>query len=106
MLTRPKGYQRQGPRGGHGRAGRRAAGPDPAGRSGHRGTGGGAAPPRLAYRERMGKLLLIVLAVIVAFMVISLVISALHFLFFVGLVVLIVLGALRLTGGRRRRSRR
>ena len=47
----------------------------------------------------MGKLLLIVLAVIVAFMVISLVISALHFLFFVALVVLIVLGALRLTSG-------
>ena len=46
------------------------------------------------------------LAVIVAFMVISLVISALHFLFFVALVVLIVLGALRLTSGRRRRARR
>jgi hypothetical protein len=54
----------------------------------------------------MGKLLLIVLAVIVAFMVISLVISALHFLFFVALVVLIGLGALRLTSGMRRRSRR
>ena len=54
----------------------------------------------------MGKLLLIVLAVIVAFMVISLVISALHFLFWVALVVLIVLGALRLSGGRRRRARR
>lgn len=54
----------------------------------------------------MGKLLLIVLAVIVAFMVISLVISALHFLFWVGLVVLIVFAALRLTAGRRRRARR
>ena len=62
--------------------------------------------PRLAYRERMGKLLLIVLAVIVAFMVISLVISALHFVFWVALVVLIVLGALRLTSGMRRRTRR
>jgi hypothetical protein len=54
----------------------------------------------------MGKLLLIVLAVIVAFMVISLVISALHFVFWVALVVLIVLGALRLTSGMRRRTRR
>ena len=54
----------------------------------------------------MGKLLLIVLAVIVAFMVISLVISALHFLFFVGLVVLLVLGALCLTSGRLGHTRR
>jgi len=49
----------------------------------------------------MGKLLLIVLAAFVAFMVISLVISALHFLFWVAVVVLLVFGALRLTSMRR-----
>ena len=106
MLTRPKGYQRQVRRDGHGRAGRGAADSIRRDTLDIGGRAAGAALPRLAYRERMGKLLLIVLAVIVAFMVISLVISALHFLFFVGLVVLIVFGALRLTGGMRRRSRR
>jgi hypothetical protein len=54
----------------------------------------------------MGKLLLVLVAVFAAFLVISLVISALHFLFVVALVALVVVGALRLTGGmRRRRSR-
>lgn len=60
----------------------------------------------LTYRGGMGKLLLVLVAVFAAFLVISLVISALHFLFVVALVALVVVGALRLTGGmRRRRSR-
>jgi len=50
----------------------------------------------------MGKLLLIVLAAIAAFMVLSVVISALHFIFWVAVVALIVVVGLRLTGGARR----
>jgi predicted membrane protein len=53
----------------------------------------------------MGKLFLIVLAVIAAFMVLSAVISALHFIFWVAVVALIVVVGLRLTGGARRSSR-
>ncbi len=53
----------------------------------------------------MGKLLLVVLAVIAAFMVLSIVISALHFIFWVAVVALIVVVGMRLTGGARRRSR-
>jgi len=58
------------------------------------------------YRGCMGKLFLIVLAVIAAFMVLSAVISALHFIFWVAVVALIVVVGLRLTGGARRWSRR
>ena len=47
----------------------------------------------------MGRLLLIVLAAIAAFMVLSAVISALHFIFWVAVVALIVVVGLRLTGG-------
>ena len=54
----------------------------------------------------MGKLLLFLLGVFAAFLVVSLVISALHFLFFVALVAVVVVGALRLTGGMRRRRAR
>jgi hypothetical protein len=54
----------------------------------------------------MGKLLLIVLAAIAVFMVLSVVISALHFIFWVAVVALIVVVGLRLTGGARRGSRR
>jgi len=54
----------------------------------------------------MGKLLLIVLAAIVAFMLLGVVISALHFIFWVAVVALIVVVGLRLTGGARRRSQR
>jgi hypothetical protein len=54
----------------------------------------------------MGRLLLIILGVFVAFMVVSLVISALHFLFWVALVAVILVGTLRLSAGRRRRARR
>jgi hypothetical protein len=54
----------------------------------------------------MGKLLLAVLAVIVAFMLLGIVISALHFIFWVAVVALIVVVGLRLTGTARRWSRR
>ena len=53
----------------------------------------------------MGRLILIILGVLVAFMVISLVISALHFLFWIAIVALIVLGVVRLSGVMRRHSR-
>lgn len=66
----------------------------------------GARTAALAYRGCMGKLLLILLAVFAAFLVVSLVISALHFLFVVALVALVVVGALRLTGSVRRRRTR
>ena len=43
----------------------------------------------VTYGGGMGRLILILLAILVAFMVISLVISALHFLFWVALAVLV-----------------
>lgn len=46
----------------------------------------------------MGRLILILLAALVVFMLISAVISALHFLFWIAVVVLLVLGAVRLAG--------
>ncbi len=54
----------------------------------------------------MGKLLLVVLAAIAAFMLLGIVISALHFIFWVAVVALIVVVGMRLTGSARRRSRR
>jgi hypothetical protein len=54
----------------------------------------------------MGRLILLVLAVIVLFMILSAVISALHFLFWVAVVALLVFAGLRLASGARRRSRR
>ncbi len=51
----------------------------------------------------MGKILLFLVGVFAVIMLISIVISALHFLFFVALIAVIVVGALRLTGGMRRR---
>jgi uncharacterized membrane protein YccC len=60
----------------------------------------------MAYGEGMGRLILIVLGVLFAFMIISLVISALHFLFWVAVLAVIIVGALRLSGTRRRWSRR
>jgi len=50
--------------------------------------------------------LLILVVVFAAFLVVSLAISALHFLFVVALVALVVVGLMRLAGGRRRRARR
>jgi hypothetical protein len=69
-------------------------------------TAGGAVGGNTIYRGCMGRLLLLVLAVIAGFMVLSIVISALHFIFWVAVVALIVVGALRLSGGARRRARR
>ena len=66
----------------------------------------GAVAVDTIYRGRMGKLLLVVLAVIAAFMILSIVISALHFIFWVAVVALIVVVGLRLTSGARRWSRR
>jgi len=65
-----------------------------------------ATGPALAYREGMGKLLLILLAAFAVFMLVSVVISALHFLFWIALVVVVVLGALRLTSALRHSPRR
>jgi hypothetical protein len=74
--------------------------------SGRVGEGGGAVPGNTIYRGRMGRLILVVLAVIALFMILSAVISALHFLFWVAVVALLVFAGLRLAGGARRRSRR
>jgi hypothetical protein len=54
----------------------------------------------------MGRILLIVLAAFVALMLIGAIISALHFLFVVALIAVIVVVGLRLMGGARRWSRR
>ena len=55
----------------------------------------------------MGKILLFLLGVFAVIMLISFVISALHFLFYVALIAVIVVAAMRLTGSaRRRRVRR
>jgi hypothetical protein len=54
----------------------------------------------------MGRLILILLVVLAAFVVVSLVIHALQFLFWVAVVALVLVGALRLSGSMRRRSRR
>ena len=59
----------------------------------------------MTYRGAMGKLILFLLAAIVLFMIVSAVISALHFLFWVALVALILVGVFRLGGVMRRSSR-
>ena len=59
----------------------------------------------VTYRGGMGRLILILLAVLALFMVISVVISALHFLFWVALVALILVGVFRLGAVMRRSSR-
>jgi len=58
------------------------------------------------YRGYMGMLILIVLAAIALFMILSAVISALHFLFWIAVVALLVFAGLRLAGSMRRWSRR
>ena len=60
----------------------------------------------MTYRGGMGLLILILLGALVLFMIASAVIAALHFLFWVAVVLFIILGALRLSGAMRRRSRR
>jgi len=67
---------------------------------------GDAVAGNTIYRGCMGRLLMIVLAVIAAFMLLGVVISALHFIFWVAVVALIVVAGLRLTGSARRWSRR
>jgi hypothetical protein len=54
----------------------------------------------------MGKLILFLLAAVVLFMIVSAVISTLHFLFWLAVVVFVLLGAFRLTAMMRRPSRR
>jgi uncharacterized membrane protein len=60
----------------------------------------------MAYGEGMGRLILILLAVFVALMLVSALVSAIHFLFWIALLALIVVGVFRLATGVRRRSRR
>jgi uncharacterized membrane protein YccC len=60
----------------------------------------------VTYREGMGRLILILLAALIVFLVISAVISVLHFLFWFAVVALVVVGALHLSRGRRRAARR
>ena len=66
----------------------------------------GAFPGNTIYRGSMGMLILLVLAAIAVFLILSAVISALHFLFWIAVVALLVFAGLRLVGGARRRSRR
>jgi len=54
----------------------------------------------------MGMLILIVLAAIALFLIVSAVISALHFLFWIAVLALIAVVGFRLVGGARRWSRR
>jgi hypothetical protein len=66
----------------------------------------GAGTPSMAYRGGMGKLILFLLAAIVLFMIVSAVISALHFLFMFAVIVAVIFGGLWLVSGARRWSRR
>ena len=58
------------------------------------------------YRVYMGRLILIILGVLVAVMAVSLVVSALHFLFWIAILAVILLGVVRLGGAMRRHSHR
>lgn len=66
---------------------------------------GSHGPANVAYRECMGRLILILLAALLVFMLVTFVISALKFLFWIALVALVIVGAVSLTG-RMSRSRR
>ena len=59
----------------------------------------------VTYCGAMGRLILILLAVLALFLVISMVISALHFLFWVAVIALVLVGVFRLGGLMRRSSR-
>lgn len=65
-----------------------------------------ASAGKAIYRDSMGRLILIALAVLAVFMLMSVVLSALHFLFWIALLALIVVAAFRFGGGMRRRARR
>ena len=60
----------------------------------------------MAYRGGMGKLILFLLAAVVLFMIVSAVISALHFLFMFAVAVAVIFGALWLGSSVLRWSRR
>lgn len=64
------------------------------------------AAARVTYCEGMGRLILILLAALFVFFLVSIVISALHFLFWVAIVALVIVGALHLSGMMRRSARR
>jgi Flp pilus assembly protein TadB len=58
------------------------------------------------YRELMGRIFLILIAALVVVMVLSAVIATLHLLFWLALIAVLAIGALRLSRGVRRRSHR
>jgi hypothetical protein len=60
----------------------------------------------MAYRGAMGKLILFLLAAVVLFMVVSAVISALHFLFTFAVIVAVLFGVVWLGSSVMRWSRR
>jgi Flp pilus assembly protein TadB len=58
------------------------------------------------YRELMGRIFLILIAALVVVMVVSAIIATLHLLFVIALIAVVVIGALRLSRGVRRRADR
>jgi hypothetical protein len=54
----------------------------------------------------MGRIILILVAVLAVFMLLSVVVAALHVLFWVALIALVGIGVLRVSSGSRRRARR
>jgi hypothetical protein len=60
----------------------------------------------MAYRGGMGKLILFLLAAVVLFMIVSAVISALHFLFVLAVIVAVIFGVFWLGSSVLRWSRR
>jgi uncharacterized membrane protein YccC len=66
---------------------------------------GDAGAGNTIYRGCMGRLLLIVLAAIAVFVILSIVISALSHLFWIAVVALLVVVGVRLAAGARRRAR-
>jgi Flp pilus assembly protein TadB len=66
------------------------------------GTGPGA---RSGYGACMGKIFLVVIAALVVVMLLSVIVAALHMLFWVALIAVVGIAALRLGRGTRRSSR-
>lgn len=60
----------------------------------------------VTYREPMGRLILVLIAALAAVMIVSVLISALHFLFWIAVLVVVVFGALKVGRRMGRRSRR
>ena len=65
----------------------------------------GRAVAAVTYRGAIGRLILILLAVLALFVVLSMVISALHLPFWVALIALVLVGVFRLSSVMRRSSR-